>query len=239
MAVVSNVTNQIISYLCRNIRDGSWPLGSRLPSEHQLCQTLGVSRTSVRSALQQLGALGIVESVRGRGTYLRSLDLSALEAAVPMQSTERLRHLMEFARLVWPSLCGSLACGIEEDSLLALEQTARELHTLEPGAWKRLIHLVMEFHYALATPFHNPILTELAENFLRELSSYPCVDNWNLVYHGLLYYFDLLLLALRKHEREQASAIMDDYLRHSAEFCYQLSTPSSQEAESAPPEKRS
>ena len=82
-------------------------------------------------------------------------------------------------------------------------------------------------------------LTELAENFLRELSSYPCVDNWNLVYHGLLYYFDLLLLALRKHEREQASAIMDDYLRHSAEFCYQLSTPSSQEAESAPPEKRS
>ena len=169
MAVVSNVTNQIISYLCQNIRDGSWPLGSRLPSEHQLCQTLGVSRTSVRSALQQLGALGIVESVRGKGTYLRSLDLSALEAAVPMQSPERLRHLMEFARLVWPSLCGNLACGIEEDSLLALEQTARELHTLEPGAWKRLIHLVMEFHYALATPFHNPILTELAENFLRML----------------------------------------------------------------------
>ncbi len=238
MAGVSNVTNQIIAYLCKHIRDGSWSPGSRLPSEHQLCQTLGVSRTSVRSALQQLGALGIVESVRGKGTYLRSSDLSALET-VPIQSPERLRHLMEFARLVWPSLCGSLACGIEEDSLLALEQTVKELHTLESGAWKRLIHLVMEFHYALATPFYNPILTELTENFLRELGSYPCVDNWNLVYHGLLYYFDLLLLALRKHEREQASAIMDDYLRHSAEFCYQLSTPSGQEAESAPPEKRS
>lgn len=44
--------------------------GHILPSEHELCRSLGVSRTVVRQALGQLENQGIVDRVRGKGTFV-------------------------------------------------------------------------------------------------------------------------------------------------------------------------
>lgn len=49
--------------------DGLGP-GAILPSEHELCRELGVSRTVVRQALGQLENQGVVERVRGKGTFV-------------------------------------------------------------------------------------------------------------------------------------------------------------------------
>jgi GntR family uxuAB operon transcriptional repressor len=45
--------------------------GSRLPTERQLANTLGASRTSVRHALAMLEAEGLISREVGRGTFLR------------------------------------------------------------------------------------------------------------------------------------------------------------------------
>ncbi len=225
MASASNVTKQIIAYLSENIRNGSWPVGSKLPSEHQLCQMLGVSRISVRSAMQHLAAIGAVQTIRGKGSFLLSADLSALGEDLSIRSTERLREIFEFARLAWPPMCRQLAGQIDPPGLHRLEVIALRLRQLPEGEWRQLVHLVMEFHYALSLAFRNSLITEMTESVLRELATYHCVDNWNLVYHGLVYYFDLLLTALRMGDGERAAVAMGDYLRHSVEFCYPLTEP--------------
>lgn len=52
--------------------------GVKLPSEAELCEKYGVSRSTVRSALKQLEAIGIVQSRHGSGTYIkRRLDVQA------------------------------------------------------------------------------------------------------------------------------------------------------------------
>lgn len=50
-------------------RDGLRP-GDLLPGEHRLCQQYGISRTVVRQALAQLEHEGIVERVKGKGTFV-------------------------------------------------------------------------------------------------------------------------------------------------------------------------
>ncbi len=50
-------------------RDGLQP-GDPLPGEHRLCETYGISRTVVRQALAQLEHEGLVERVKGKGTFV-------------------------------------------------------------------------------------------------------------------------------------------------------------------------
>src|SRR5262245_45487180 len=53
------------------IRNGELKPGTRLPSEPQLIEMTGVSRSSVREAIRGLETMGLVEIRRGKGTYIR------------------------------------------------------------------------------------------------------------------------------------------------------------------------
>lgn len=56
--------------LVEEIGDGDYPVGAFLPTEDQLSRRFNVSRHTVRSALRQLHALGIVTSRQGKGTQV-------------------------------------------------------------------------------------------------------------------------------------------------------------------------
>ncbi len=55
----------------RRIKEGEFPPGRRVASEAELAARFNVSRGTVRSALSQLAARGLVESVPGKGWYPR------------------------------------------------------------------------------------------------------------------------------------------------------------------------
>jgi GntR family transcriptional regulator len=61
---------QLEEIFLRRIRDGDAQAGSRLPSEDELVALHGVSRTTVRTAIQSLIARGMVEIRRGKGTFV-------------------------------------------------------------------------------------------------------------------------------------------------------------------------
>src|SRR4029077_8104051 len=63
---------QIEQELASLITSGALAPGSQLPSEEELVQRYGVSRTTVRKAVQELERLGLIEIRRGRGTFVRT-----------------------------------------------------------------------------------------------------------------------------------------------------------------------
>ena len=56
--------------LAEQIMDGTLPEGSLLPSERELCQIHGISRTTVRQALQDLSQRGYSRAIHGKGTVV-------------------------------------------------------------------------------------------------------------------------------------------------------------------------
>ena len=56
--------------LAEQIVDGTLPEGTLLPSERELCQTHGISRTTVRQALQDLSQKGYIRAIHGKGTVV-------------------------------------------------------------------------------------------------------------------------------------------------------------------------
>ncbi|MFI7610461.1 FadR/GntR family transcriptional regulator [Nonomuraea terrae] len=61
----------IAEQLLAEIDSGALRPGDRLPSEPELARQLQVGRSSLREAIRKLHTLGVVEVVRGRGTYVR------------------------------------------------------------------------------------------------------------------------------------------------------------------------
>lgn len=56
--------------LLKGLQGGSWPPGSRLPPERDLCANFGVSRSALRRVLQELRDQGLITQKVGSGTYV-------------------------------------------------------------------------------------------------------------------------------------------------------------------------
>jgi|GEM_PF-3037835 len=68
--------------LLQGIESGRWPVGGTLPTEAEMSRSFGVSRITVRRALNELRAAGLVETARGRRTrVLRAIPEPAPAAA--------------------------------------------------------------------------------------------------------------------------------------------------------------
>ena len=79
-----NLGDQIAERLSQRLRHGEWKPGDRLPTENQLGNEYGVSRATIRSALQRLDTVGLTVTKHGLGTF----------AAVDSQEIRAdLRHL--------------------------------------------------------------------------------------------------------------------------------------------------
>jgi GntR family transcriptional repressor for pyruvate dehydrogenase complex len=85
---------------------GTYSPGERLPPERELAARLGVSRVTLRQALQQVGELGLVESRRGRGggTFVTAVSWREVAPEQARRTLEvelpRLRELFDYRCLV-------------------------------------------------------------------------------------------------------------------------------------------
>jgi DNA-binding GntR family transcriptional regulator len=66
---------QIAETLAERITSGVYPTGGRLPSGAKLCEEFGVSPMTMRRALTILQDQGLISGMRGRGTFVRPIDL--------------------------------------------------------------------------------------------------------------------------------------------------------------------
>ena len=77
----SPLYHQLMQRITADIERGTYPTGSRIPPEHELEQLYQVSRVTVRRALAELTARGLLERKQGKGTFV-----SVPGGTVPLKS---------------------------------------------------------------------------------------------------------------------------------------------------------
>ncbi len=61
---------QIYSIFLEKMKGGEWPVGSQIPPEDELCRIYGVSKVTVREAIQALVREGYLKRRQGKGTFV-------------------------------------------------------------------------------------------------------------------------------------------------------------------------
>jgi len=67
--VIERLSDRLATLLAAQVESGSLSPGDRLPTEQQLAQAHGVSRTVVREAVHQLTSRGLLISRHGSGAF--------------------------------------------------------------------------------------------------------------------------------------------------------------------------
>lgn len=101
--------------LLEGITNGGYPVGSMLPTELELCEQFGVSRTTVREAIRRLRDMGLVSRKAGIGTHVRA-QYSAPRYVHSIESiSDIFRHSKATAKPVLLGHASTVAAKDEEE----------------------------------------------------------------------------------------------------------------------------
>ncbi|MFJ7749023.1 FadR/GntR family transcriptional regulator [Arthrobacter sp. NPDC097144] len=153
------------------ILESNLEAGSPLPTEAELCATLGVGRNTLRESLKVLQALGVVEIRHGYGMFVAPTNLDALTAGLTFRGRLSLRQqgkealeLVDVRQTLESGLIGQAMSLMTEEHLARIEDTVREMESLADEG-RPLAGVDSEFHRQLFAPLDNELLTHLMSVF--------------------------------------------------------------------------
>ena len=205
----------VVAYVQRLIVSGELKPGDKLPPERELAKLIGVSRPSVRTGLQSLATVGVVDSRRGAGTFVADgppvLDVNPLSLFSALHGIPD-GELFEARRVIEIDLAGLAAERAGGDELAAISEQVMEMFASLDDAQRFLIHDI-RFHRAVSAAARNPLLGAImemvAEIFYEERRT--TVDRWQgapeaAAQHRRIYQ------AIKSGDVERARREMGDHL---------------------------
>ncbi|MHB2170154.1 FadR/GntR family transcriptional regulator [Alsobacter sp. R-9] len=155
--------------LKRFIADNGLSGGDALPAEGDLARRLGVSRNSVREAIKALESLGMLETRRGIGVFVRDFSLDALIDNLPFGlggSLRDIEEIIEIRRTLETTMIGRVIERMPPEDLAELRRITEAMRRrAERG--ESFAEEDQSFHAVLFRCLDNRMLIRLIEVFWR------------------------------------------------------------------------
>jgi GntR family transcriptional repressor for pyruvate dehydrogenase complex len=171
MPALTRLADAVASTLENRILEGSLKPGDKLPSERELAIELGVSRPSLREAIQRLAAKGLLKTRHGGGTVVT--DRLEAHFAEPWQQMLQghptlQRDLLEFRQMLESQAAALAAERATDVDIAALDAAYARLDAqYEVDQLEANIDADVAFHQAVAEASHNVMIGQLAASLMR------------------------------------------------------------------------
>jgi GntR family transcriptional repressor for pyruvate dehydrogenase complex len=162
------LANRVTGQIEASIVEGRLQPGQRLPSERELADQFGVSRTVVREAVRGLVAKGLLEVRPGSGTMIRSPSARAVSQSMTLvlrAGQPRLDYakVHEIRRVLEVEIAGLAAERRTDADLARLEGILGEMAAIH-NERDRFAENDVAFHSALASATHNELFSILLDS---------------------------------------------------------------------------
>ncbi len=206
---------------------GGWILGGKyapnalLPRERELCDILGVSRTTVREAIRVLVAKGMLETRTRVGVCVlprinwRLLDGEVLSWHPDIGSdSQLLDELLEARRIFEPEAARLAAERANSSDLAEIEKSYNAMAKAMPGSYEDACAADLAFHSAVILASHNLVLINLIDPLRASLRAILAITNRasNAAMESALEEHFELLEAIRLRDPERAVATVHKLL---------------------------
>jgi GntR family transcriptional repressor for pyruvate dehydrogenase complex len=153
---------RIVGHIEERIIAGELKDGDRLPTERQLAEQYGVSRTVVREAMKVLARSGLVEARHGSGIFVCHRVNDSLEHSFSLISRlGRINDTFEFREMLEPEVAALAATRATEEDVRALTEAMVAMESATDR--DALLRCDLRFHQALAQATQNALVFSLLE----------------------------------------------------------------------------
>lgn len=216
---VSRVTlgEQVAGQLADQIAEGRWRPGDKLPSESELCATLGIGRSTLREALKSLAFVGLVQMRPGEGTYVLESTPQLgerIRARGMLKTPQQLREVGESRLVLETELAALAAERADAADIKRLEDIVEQMKMSLDGRGREYVALDVDFHLAIARCSKNHLLYEIMyslretlQEFIAKSQALPGIQENAHEHHAKI------LNAIRKRNPEKARRAMRTHLK--------------------------
>lgn len=171
MSIVQQVIDNLLSY----IEDHNCKAGDKMPTEKEICEMLGVGRSTVREAYRMLQAMNMVVAVQGKGVFVADPGKKEKESGLNWfkQHGSNMMDFMEI-RTALETMAVRLAIRrANEQDIRKLEKIHKcFVKSIETGNEVSMASYDEAFHNQIALMSHNTLMEKLQEILAECFSEY-------------------------------------------------------------------
>ncbi len=167
----TRLADAVANELEKRILEGAFKPGERLPSERALALSLGVSRPSLREALQKLASKGLLSTRHGGGTHVT--DQLTAHFADPWQDMLKGNPMLHRDMLEFRQMLESQAAALAADRATDVDLAQLDVvYAALQDSYNRddlasCIETDVAFHQAVAEASHNVLIGHLTASLMR------------------------------------------------------------------------
>lgn len=151
------LSTKIVQQIINDIDNGTYPAGEKLPTEHELIEMFGVSRTVIREVIANLRASNLIKTEQGKGAFVLqkpSLDLFQIKHS-GATAAEELSYIIDLRIAIEAETALMAARNRTPEDLVRIKAAIQEMENrIKEDKVSRQADL--NFHYAIAIASKNP-----------------------------------------------------------------------------------
>ncbi len=213
--VHQSIGEQVFEQLKEQIFNNEWRSGEKIPSENDLAASFGVSRITVRQALQKLMALGLIETRLGEGSFIKeAVPGINMNPLIPMAylNENPLMELLEYRKVLEGNVAELATQKASEEEVAKLEEAYLLMEQVKDDL-QRFSKMDLNFHLLLANMTKNSLIIQTFHIFNDVLNrAFTQIVSKRGNSAGI-YYHQLLLEAVKSRNSREAKRIMDEHMQ--------------------------
>ncbi|RCW50614.1 FadR/GntR family transcriptional regulator [Halanaerobium sp. ST460_2HS_T2] len=155
-----NLVDEVYKKMKEKILSGEWEPGEKIPSENELSEKFGVSRNTIRNAIQKLKGLNVIKTRQGQGTFLsENLNSSIVSSIIPdmIFSNDEMLDVLEFRSIIEKENARLAAIRAEAEDIQEIKKALDQM-VKHQDDYKEYSLWDYKFHLNIAKASKNKIL---------------------------------------------------------------------------------
>lgn len=208
----------VLTYIKEKIGKGEWKKGDKIYTEPELMKTLGVSRTAVRRAINQLVDVNVLFKIQGNGTFIS-------DSSIPTMMNPLLSYLLfddfdvlnvlQFRKIIEPPCVAIFTESQSKEKIDELQECLRIMENSELSDNEEFYRADFTFHTIIVKGTHNPLAAKIMDILHDVLIAYQYKSNKAIGPKTGLIEHKQVFEAIKNNDKELASLLMKRHIERS------------------------